>query len=47
VALYGNKGRLRAALGVSMPKVVMPFRKLLAEQVSWEDALAVAAERAG
>ena len=47
VALYGGKGKLRAALGVSMPKVVMPFRKLLAEQASWDGALAFAAERAG
>ena len=47
VALYGSKGKLRAALGVSMPKVVMPFRKLLAEQASWDEALAFAAERAG
>ena len=47
VALYGSKGRLRAALGVSMPKVVMPFRKLLAEQASWDAALAFATERAG
>ena len=46
VALYGSRGRLRAALGVSMPKMVMPFRRLLAEQSSWEDALAFAAERA-
>lgn len=47
VALYGSKGRLRAALGVTMPKMVMPFRKLLAEQVSWDDALAFAASRTG
>jgi NADPH-dependent 2,4-dienoyl-CoA reductase/sulfur reductase-like enzyme len=46
VALYGSSGRLRAALGVSMPKNVMPFRRLLTERCSWDDALAFAAERA-
>jgi NADPH-dependent 2,4-dienoyl-CoA reductase/sulfur reductase-like enzyme len=45
VALYGSNGKLRAALGVSMPKVVMPFRKLLAERASWDVALTFAAER--
>lgn len=45
VALYGSGGRLRAALGVSMPKMVMPFRRLIAERVSWDDALRFAAER--
>ena len=39
-AIYGRNGRLRGALGVSMPRVVMPFRKLLLEQASWDDALA-------
>ena len=42
-AMYGWEGRLRGVLGVSMPKVVMPFRRLLAEQASWDDALAHAA----
>lgn len=46
-ALYGWEGRLRGALGVSMPKMVMPFRALLAAQASWHDALAKAAELAG
>jgi NADPH-dependent 2,4-dienoyl-CoA reductase/sulfur reductase-like enzyme len=40
VALYGHRGRLRGALGVSMPRLVMPYRKLLAERVSWDAALA-------
>jgi NADPH-dependent 2,4-dienoyl-CoA reductase/sulfur reductase-like enzyme len=40
VALYGHRGRLRGALGVSMPRLVMPYRKLLAERASWDDALA-------
>ena len=44
VALYGSHGRLRAALGVSMPKNVMPFRKLLLERATWTDALARGAE---
>jgi NADPH-dependent 2,4-dienoyl-CoA reductase/sulfur reductase-like enzyme len=40
VALYGRAGRLRAVLGLNQPKLVMPYRKLLAAAVSWEDALA-------
>jgi NADPH-dependent 2,4-dienoyl-CoA reductase/sulfur reductase-like enzyme len=43
-ALFGWQGRLRAALGVSMPKLVMPFRTLIANGASWDDALARAAE---
>jgi NADPH-dependent 2,4-dienoyl-CoA reductase/sulfur reductase-like enzyme len=43
VALYGRSGRLRGALGVSAPKLVMPYRKLLAAGASWDDALAHAA----
>lgn len=43
VALYGSGGRLRAALGVSLPRLVMPFRKLLLERASWDTALEVAA----
>jgi NADPH-dependent 2,4-dienoyl-CoA reductase/sulfur reductase-like enzyme len=39
VALYGHAGRLRGVLGVNMPRVVMPYRKLLAERASWETAL--------
>ncbi len=42
-ALYGHGGRLRGVLGVSMPKMVMPFRTLLAAGASWDDALAKAA----
>ena len=42
-AMYGWEGRLRGVLGVSMPKVVMPFRRLLAAQASWADAQAHAA----
>lgn len=39
-ALYGFGGRLRGVLGVNMPKVVMPYRRLLNERISWTDALA-------
>ncbi len=42
-AMYGWEGRLRGVLGVSMPKAVMPFRRLLAERATWDDALAHAA----
>ena len=42
-ALYGYEGRLRGVLGVSMPRMVMPFRALLAAGASWDDALAKAA----
>ncbi|MGZ4764325.1 MAG: oxidoreductase C-terminal domain-containing protein, partial [Ilumatobacteraceae bacterium] len=39
VALYGHAGRLRGVLGVNMPRVVMPYRKLLNVKASWEEAL--------
>jgi 3-phenylpropionate/trans-cinnamate dioxygenase ferredoxin reductase subunit len=42
--LYGHAGRLRGVLGVSMPKLVMPFRGLIAARATWPDALAKAAE---
>ena len=42
-ALYGYEGRLRGVLGVSMPKMVMPFRALLNAGATWDDALAKAA----
>ena len=41
-ALYGYQGRLRGVLGVSKPKMVMPFRSLLAAGATWEEALAKA-----
>jgi NADPH-dependent 2,4-dienoyl-CoA reductase/sulfur reductase-like enzyme len=44
VALYGHAGRLRGVLGVSMPKQVMPLRKLLAARATWDDALSAAAQ---
>jgi NADPH-dependent 2,4-dienoyl-CoA reductase/sulfur reductase-like enzyme len=46
-ALYGWEGRLRGVLGVSMPKMVMPFRALIAQRASWDDALAKAAVLTG
>ena len=41
-ALYGYEGRLRGVLGVSMPKMVMPFRALIAARATWDEALAKA-----
>ena len=46
-ALYGSGGRLRGVLGVNMPRMVMPFRRHFESAISWDDALAVAAELAG
>ncbi|MFZ9628818.1 MAG: NAD(P)/FAD-dependent oxidoreductase [Ilumatobacteraceae bacterium] len=43
-ALYGWQGRLRGALGLTMPKLVMRFRQLVAEQTPLDDAVARAAE---
>lgn len=39
VALYGHEDRLRGVLGVSWPKRVMPYRRLLADRATWGDAL--------
>lgn len=46
VALFGRAGRLRGVLGLNMPRLVMPYRRLLAERASWDDALAHAASTA-
>ncbi|HRE00973.1 MAG TPA: oxidoreductase C-terminal domain-containing protein [Ilumatobacteraceae bacterium] len=43
VALYGRDGRVRGALGVSMPKQLMRARALVAEGVAFDEALAAAA----
>ncbi len=43
LTLYRNGDRFRGALGVRAPRWVMPMRQLLAEQASWEEALAKAA----
>jgi NADPH-dependent 2,4-dienoyl-CoA reductase/sulfur reductase-like enzyme len=45
VALFGRGGRLVGALGFSRPRVVMQYRRLIAERASWDDALAQAAAR--
>jgi NADPH-dependent 2,4-dienoyl-CoA reductase/sulfur reductase-like enzyme len=37
-AMYGHAGRLRGVLGVNLPKLVMPFRRLLAGRASWAAA---------
>jgi NADPH-dependent 2,4-dienoyl-CoA reductase/sulfur reductase-like enzyme len=46
-ALYGWNGRLRGVLGVSKPRLVMPFRTLIAAKASWDEALAKAVELTG
>jgi len=46
VALYGYEGRLRGALGVSTPKLVMPYRALVARGATWDEALEHAAAAA-
>jgi NADPH-dependent 2,4-dienoyl-CoA reductase/sulfur reductase-like enzyme len=42
VALYESDGRLVAALGVSRPRQLMPFRKLIGERATIEQALELA-----
>lgn len=44
VALYGRAGRLRGVLGMNSPKLVMPYRRLLADRASMDDARAHAAD---
>jgi NADPH-dependent 2,4-dienoyl-CoA reductase/sulfur reductase-like enzyme len=43
LALYGRGGRLRGALGLNVPKLVMPYRRLLEARATWDEALAHAA----
>jgi NADPH-dependent 2,4-dienoyl-CoA reductase/sulfur reductase-like enzyme len=43
VALYGDRGRLRAALAFSSPRRLMAYRRLISERASWDEALAHAA----
>jgi NADPH-dependent 2,4-dienoyl-CoA reductase/sulfur reductase-like enzyme len=45
VALYGRDGRLRGTFGLNLPRLVMPYRKLLAARASWAEALAFAASQ--
>jgi 3-phenylpropionate/trans-cinnamate dioxygenase ferredoxin reductase subunit len=47
VALYGRAGRLVGVLGISRPRLVMKYRRLIAARTSWEEALAAAAAPAG
>lgn len=42
IALYGRDGLLTAALGVSLPRLLMPYRALLGEGARLADALAAA-----
>jgi NADPH-dependent 2,4-dienoyl-CoA reductase/sulfur reductase-like enzyme len=42
LALYRRADRLWGVLGTNAPRFVMPYRKLLAEAVSWDDAVAFA-----
>ena len=41
VALYGRAGRLVGALALSRPRLLMAYRRLIADRASWEDALAL------
>ena len=45
VALYGRAGRFRGVFGLSSPKLVMRYRKLLLAGTSWDDALAFARQQ--
>jgi NADPH-dependent 2,4-dienoyl-CoA reductase/sulfur reductase-like enzyme len=45
VSLYGRGGRLVGALAFSSPRLLMPYRRLIAQQASWEEALAQAAAK--
>lgn len=45
VALYGRAGRLRGAFGLNFPKLVLPYRRLLAGSATWAEALAFAGEQ--
>jgi NADPH-dependent 2,4-dienoyl-CoA reductase/sulfur reductase-like enzyme len=42
VALFGKSGRLVGALGFNRARMVMQYRKLIAERASWHDALKLA-----
>jgi NADPH-dependent 2,4-dienoyl-CoA reductase/sulfur reductase-like enzyme len=44
VALFGRGGRLVGALGFSRPRIVMQYRRMIADHASWDDALAHAAQ---
>jgi NADPH-dependent 2,4-dienoyl-CoA reductase/sulfur reductase-like enzyme len=40
VALYGRAGRLVGALAIGRPRLLMAYRRLIADRASWHDALA-------
>jgi NADPH-dependent 2,4-dienoyl-CoA reductase/sulfur reductase-like enzyme len=40
VALYGRAGRLVGALAMGRPRLLMQYRRLIAERASWDQALA-------
>lgn len=39
VVLFGSGGRLRGALGMNAPRVLMPYRKMIAAGTLWESAV--------
>ena len=43
LALYGREGRLVGALGVSKPRLLMQFRRVIGERMSFDDGVAFAA----
>ena len=43
-AIYGNKGKLKAVLGINRPRHVMQFKSLMEEEASWKEALDFARE---
>ncbi len=42
VALFGRGGRLSGALGFNRPRMVMQYRRIIADRGSWDDALQLA-----
>lgn len=42
VALYGRAGRLVGAVGVSRPRLLMQFRKVIGERMSFDDGISFA-----
>jgi 3-phenylpropionate/trans-cinnamate dioxygenase ferredoxin reductase subunit len=45
VALFGRDNRLVGALGFSRPRLVMQYRRMIAERASWADALTHASQK--
>ena len=42
VSIFGRNGRIVGALGFNRPRLVMQYRKIIAERGSWDDALSLA-----